>query len=178
MGFNGIIMPNYTKEEKENRAKLLVKSCLDKGLNQSAVAREKGISQQAINQRMHKPAVRSALQEAFRKIGISTRYKAKKFKELLEQKKLQDCDIFIKDENGKLKVNKNSNDFIEVEDGNVRLGALKLLCQVEGDLKENGNGKGGNIVIQIIRPENSNPDTNDRIHIQRTSVAEAGQGIG
>lgn len=151
-------MPNYTKEIKEARAKLLVKSCISKGLNQSAVARAEGVSQQAINQRIHKPMVRSALQEAFRKVGISTRYKAKKFKELLEAKKIQDCDVFIKDENGKLKVNRNSNDFIEVEDNNARVATLRLLCQVEGDIKENGNGKGGVKIINIIhayRKENN-----------------------
>lgn len=142
-------MPKLKTETAKFRALNLTKSLLANHLNQSAVARQEGVTKSAINQRMQHLPVRTPLQAAFRRVGISTRYKAKKFKELLEAKKLQDCDVFIKDENGKLKVNRNSNDFIEVEDNNTRITTLRLLCQVEGDLKENGNGKGVNATILI-----------------------------
>jgi transcriptional regulator with XRE-family HTH domain len=142
-------MPKLRKEIAELKAKRLTNLYIENGLNQARVANREGVSRQAINQRLKHLPVKTPLQEAFRKIGITTRYKAKKFKELLEAKKIQDCDVFIKDENGKLKVNRNSNDFIEVEDNPSRVATLRLLCQVEGDIKENGNGKGVNATILI-----------------------------
>ena len=148
-------MPRLKPITEKLKAIILTKPYIQNGLNQSALARERGVSRATINEQVHKPAVRSALQEAFRKIGISTRYKAKKFKELLEAKRPIACDVFIRNENGKLKVNKNSNDWIEVEDNNARVATLRLLSQVEGDLKENGNGKNVSAVI-IIKVEGVN----------------------
>lgn len=59
----GIKMPTYSKKKAELRAELLVKPLLRNGLNEAAVAREQGVSRQAINQRLkHKP-----VQDALRK---------------------------------------------------------------------------------------------------------------
>ena len=161
-------MPKYKPETEKVKAEINAKQYIASGFNQTEMANRLGRNPSTICRNVDRLPVRNALQQAFRKIGISTRYKAKKFKELLEAKKIQDCDIFVKDENGKLKVNRNSNDFIEVEDNTTRVATLRLLCQVEGDVdKENGHEKGsGNIIIQIVRPLGS--DTNERIHINRT----------
>lgn len=143
-------MPKVSPETARAKAEPLIKSYTQHGFNQTKTARALGVSQPTISNRLKKPAAKDALTRALNRIGITTAYKSRKFKELLESKYLKDCDIFIKDENGTLKINKNSNDFIETEDNNTRLGTLRLLCQVQGDIKQtNGNGK-GNIVIQIV----------------------------
>ena len=143
-------MPKLKIITEKQRAQNLLKPLFRNNLNQSATARELGVSQATINEKYHRPIVQSALQQAFRKVGISTRYKAKKFKELLESKRPIACDVFIRNKNGKLKVNKNSNDWIEVEDNNARVSTLRLLCQVQGDIKENGNAKGKGVSAVII----------------------------
>src|SRR3990167_5354636 len=54
---------------------------------------------------------------------------------LSHAKKFQDCDVFIKDENGKLKINKNSNDFIEVDDNQTQSKILELRLKLKGHLR-------------------------------------------
>lgn len=46
------------------------------------------------------------------------------------------CDVMIKNENGELKVNKNSNDWIEYEDWNVRHKFLETILKLTGKLKD------------------------------------------
>lgn len=90
---------------------------------------------------LENPIFKAAYQQLMDKKGLSDDVLLEKHKQLLESKKLQTCDIYIKDENGKLVINKNSNDFIEVEDNQAQLGALKLAYQVKERLTNNdGNG--------------------------------------
>ena len=123
-------MPKLKIETAKLRAANLSKSFISSGCNQSEVARREGVTSQAINQRFKHLPVQTPLQEALRKIGITTVYKARKFKELMEAKSL----------NMKGK---------EVKDNDVRLGTLKLVCQVSKDI-DNDNNKGGNTVV-IVR---------------------------
>lgn len=51
-----------TQKTAELKAKFLAKTCIKNRLNQSAVARELGVSHQAIQQQIHKPIVRDKLQ--------------------------------------------------------------------------------------------------------------------
>jgi transcriptional regulator with XRE-family HTH domain len=137
-------MPYLKPETARLRAAKLVKDCFDNGLNQSALARKEGVSQQAINQRFNKLPVGTPLQAALKKIGITTAYKAKKFKELLESK------------------NKRSLNFktIEVPDNQTRASVLKLMCQVDKDI--DGEKSGGVKIINIIHAyRKTEPKTED-----------------
>lgn len=123
-------MPRYLPETAELKAKNLTKSYYENGCNKAAVARKEGVSASAISQRFKHLPVQTPLQEALRKIGITTQYKAKKFKELMEAKKLHG-------ERGQ-----------EVEDNATRTKTLQLLCQVDKDI--NDDKSGGVRVINII----------------------------
>lgn len=127
-------MPRLKPETAELRAANLVKACIDNGLNQSALARKEGVTQQAINSRFKHLPVQTPLQEALRKIGITTEYKARKFKELLESTRLQSVGF-------KTRV---------VHDNNTRAGVLKLLCQVGKDIDGDKNGSPGVKIVNII----------------------------
>lgn len=64
------------------------------------------------------------------------------------------ADVFIRNEDGELKVNKSSNDWIEVDDNQSQIKTLELCLKLKGKLKEdskgNGNGHGETTII-IIR---------------------------
>ena len=125
-------MPTLKPETARLRAANLSKSFIASGCNQSEVARREGVTSQAINQRFKHLPVGTPLQAALKKIGITTAYKAKKFKELLESK------------------NKRSLNFktIEVPDNQTRASVLKLMCQVDKDI--DGDKSGGVKIINII----------------------------
>jgi len=125
-------MPTLKPETARLRAANLSKSFIASGCNQSEVARREGVTSQAINQRFKHLPVSTPLQAALKKIGITTAYKAKKFKELLESK------------------NKRSLNFktIEVPDNQTRASVLKLMCQVDKDI--DGDKSGGVKIINII----------------------------
>ncbi len=124
-------MPTLTPKIAKLKASNLIKSYSAAGFNQSRLARMEGVSQSAINQRFKHLPVQTPLQEALRKIGITTQYKARKFKELMEAKKLHG-------ERGQ-----------EVEDNTTRIKTLQLLCHVDKDI--NDDKSGGVRVINIIR---------------------------
>ena len=63
-------MPKYTKETAEAKANLLIKPYIRNGLNQSATARELGVTSEAINQRLKRKLV-SVAQEALRATRIT-----------------------------------------------------------------------------------------------------------
>lgn len=82
-----------------------------------------------------------AIERLKEKAGLSDDKLLDKHKQLLEAKRLHACDVHIKKgESGKYEINENSNDFIEVEDNQVQLGALKLGYQINGRIKE-GTGQ-------------------------------------
>lgn len=72
--------------------------------------------------------------------------------------KIHACDIHIKkDGKSGYKINKNSNDFIEVDDNNVQLSAVKLSVQLKGHLKEKveltgEDGEAVKIIYEIAKP--------------------------
>src|SRR3990167_4986645 len=72
---------------------------------------------------------------------------------LSHAKKFQDCDVFIKDENGKLKINKNSNDFIEVDDNQVQAKILELRLKLKGYLRESQINIGAEKQIVLVMPK-------------------------
>src|SRR3990167_6094746 len=75
---------------------------------------------------------------------------------LSHAKKIQDCDIFIRDENCKLKINKNSNDFIEVDDNATQAKILELRLKLKGHLKQENNiniATGDKTIVLVSPPE-------------------------
>jgi hypothetical protein len=68
--------------------------------------------------------------------GITDNYLALHTKQGLEAKKPIACDVMIKNENGELKVNKNSNDWIEYEDWHVRHRYYETVLKLTNRLKD------------------------------------------
>lgn len=56
-------MPKYRKETEEAKAKSLIKPYIKCGLNQSKLARQEGVTQSAINQRINRKPVQDCLQQ-------------------------------------------------------------------------------------------------------------------
>ena len=81
------------------------------------------------------------------KMGLTVEEDIEDLKRLRRAKRLHVCDIYIKDDNGKLKINKNSNDFIEVDDNPTQLKALELTLKLKGHLKEKDRG---NVIQQTF----------------------------
>jgi hypothetical protein len=131
-------MPRYNSKTQEIKAKRLTKAYIENKCNASAVARKEGITRQSMHRRLKKAPVIQTMLEAMNKAGCTDKCIAENTYRLFSAKKLHACDVFIREEDGKLKVNKNSNDFIEVDDNNAQVAAVKLACQVKGHLKDNG----------------------------------------
>jgi len=130
-------MPKYTPAIEKLKVKKVVKSLLKNELNSAAVARERGTTRQNESKKARRAPVKKNLIALANKMGLSDTRLIKKHKQLLDAKKLQTCDIYIQDNNGVMKMNKNSNDFIEVDDNQAQGNALKLAYQIKGHLKEN-----------------------------------------
>lgn len=94
--------------------------------------------------------------ELLARMGLTDEEDAKDLKRLRKAQKLQVCDIYVTDNNGKPKLNRNSNDFIEVNDNQTQLKALELTNKLKGRLinktEHSGEIKGGETKIIIIRP--------------------------
>jgi hypothetical protein len=68
------------------------------------------------------------------RFGLSDEEDVRDLARLRKAKRLQSCDVYVKEEDGEFKINENSNDFIEVDDNKVQLDALKLSLQLKGAL--------------------------------------------
>lgn len=137
-------MPKYKSEIAKAKAKRLIKSYIRNGLNQSAVAREEGVTSEAINQRFkHNPAIKETLAEYLRH-QFKRGYIKRKFKDGLEAQKV------VGYLNNKVEgTQKVSDEFVEVPDLHCRHRYLVTLLECQGLLKHNGNGNGAS-VINII----------------------------
>lgn len=133
-------MPYLKPITAKLRAAQFTKAYIESGCNQTLLAKKEGVTSQAINQRFKKLPTQTPLQEALEKVGITTVYKAKKFKELLEAKKLHG-------ERG-----------IKTEDNTTRSATLRLICQVSKDIdsdKDSNSIKIVNIVHAYKKEENA-----------------------
>jgi phage terminase small subunit len=83
---------------------------------------------------LHKPTILAAIEELKKKAGLTDEFLLKKHIQLINAKKFQSCDVYVSQEGGKYKVNENSNDFIEVDDNQVQIQALKLAYEINGKL--------------------------------------------
>ncbi|MFH1281803.1 MAG: terminase small subunit [Candidatus Omnitrophota bacterium] len=93
------------------------------------------------------------LTELMDKGGLDINQDFEDLKRLRQAKKPVACDVMIHDDNGKLTVNKNSNDWIEVDDNQTQLKALELSLKLKGVLKENTAGQNtqNNVNVVIVR---------------------------
>lgn len=106
------------------------------------------------------------------RMGLTNEEDVADLKRLRKAKRLHACDVMIHDENGQLKVNKNSNDWIEVDDNQSQLKALELTLKLKGHLKEKVEHSGTVAVtpqIILIRYSASSPTSDNRI----ASLADA-----
>ena len=83
---------------------------------------------------LKKDKIIRAIEKIKKQHGLTDDLLLTKHKQLLEAKRVQSCQIFVTKENGKVVLNKNSDDFIEIEDNPVQLGALKLAYQINNKL--------------------------------------------
>ena len=127
-------MPRLKTETANLRAANLAKAFISSGCNKAELARREGVSHSAISDRFKRLPVQTPLQEALRKVGITTQYKARKFKELLEATRLQSVGFKTR----------------EVHDNNTRSSALKLICQVGKDIDGDKNDSPGVKIVNII----------------------------
>lgn len=95
-----------------------------------------------------------SIAEALDKVGLTDDVIASEVARIaMGAKKVQGCDVYIEDDNGKWVVNQNSSDFIDVDDEKTRLEALKLASVLKKHIKVGGNSNGngqGNQVVQVI----------------------------
>ena len=87
------------------------------------------------SENLRKPLILAAIERIKEKNGLTEDRLLQKHMQLLDAKRTQACDVYVKNKNGKWVVNENSNDFIEVDDNNVQLGALRLAYEINGKLK-------------------------------------------
>lgn len=77
-----------------------------------------------------------SMAELMSQMGLTDEEDIKDLIRLRKCKKLHVCDIYVKDDNGKLKINRNSNDFIEVDDNPTQLKALELTAKLKGNIED------------------------------------------
>ena len=154
-------MPKYKPETAELKAKTLVKTCIKNGLNQNRIAKELGVSQQAIQQRLKHPAVQKELQKVIdrnlRKAGITY---SKVYKRLDEQLDATRTISAVVSPDGKdMDANGQTCDFVEVPDWTARDKAIDKSLTLMGHIKHvngknenNGNDKVEETKIYIIHP--------------------------
>ena len=133
-----------------------IKYYFENGGNATQAARQAGYkgNDQTLcvvgGENLRKPFILAAIEEIKKKNGLTEELLLQKHLQLLNAKRTQSCDVHIKNENGKWVANENSNDFIEVDDNNVQLGALKLAYELEGKLKQKLEVVGGGLGTKII----------------------------
>jgi len=88
------------------------------------------------------PQVTMVFRELLDNNDLTHQRVADKINKLLDAKKIQTCDVYVKqDRNGKWKVNRNSNDFIEVDDNQAQQKALDTLIKVQRIIENNQNSE-------------------------------------
>ena len=84
---------------------------------------------------LRKPLIIAAIAEIKRKNGLTDEFLLKKHMQLINAQKSQVCDVYVRQEaDGTYKVEENKNSFIEVDDNQVQVQALKLAYDINGKL--------------------------------------------
>ena len=98
------------------------------------------------------------------RMGLSDEQDVADLIRLRNAKKVQSCDLFVKDENGKLTINKNSNDFIEVDDNATQLKALELTMKLKNRIGGEEEKTINQVnLIQVIKNFNGNGSGNGKL---------------
>lgn len=79
--------------------------------------------------------VATDLKDVFERKGLTDKALVEFALEALQAVKLQSCDIYVKTEDGKTVINKNSNDFIEVPDWHARHKFFQTIMELTGRIK-------------------------------------------
>ncbi len=139
------------KQKLTVKQRKFVKFYLESG-NASQAALQAGYKQtMSGRENLLKPTIKNAFQQLLDRAGLTDGYLADNVFKLTKAQKIQSCDILVKKENGKIVVNENSNDFIEVNDNNVQLGATKLALQIKERL--NGHNKEEDKILGTVKHE-------------------------
>jgi len=150
-------MPKYKANNKKLKAKLIAKSCIANGMNQTKLARSRGISHQAVNKQVNTPEVQDALQEYLDSPSLKDKL-IKKADEGLEANKIISANITYGEADEK------TDDFIEVPDHNARHRYWHDLMQILGKLKPINVGTfNDNKIIQLIVKNDKNKPLLKRI---------------
>ena len=135
-------MPKLKDSTARFRTRKLVKSCVDNDFNQEAIARQEGVTQQAISQRLQKKPVRDALTKYFDSRKIAKKI-AKRMDEGLDAMKSVGKD--------------------EVEDLHCRHKYINTYMQVTGRIKTNGNGGANKTTVIIYGHRGNNRDSDSTL---------------
>ena len=136
-------MPKMRPETERAKAENLLKPLMEANLNQSEVARQRGVTQATINEQFHRKPTQDALD---RMLGSKKTAKkvAKRLNEGLDSTKVIGyLHQYKKDEEGKVEKAKPdevvSNEFVTVEDMHARHKYLTTYMQATGKIKNNGD---------------------------------------
>ena len=66
---------------------------------------------------------------------------------LRKAQKVQRCDVYLKNVDGKMVINKNSNDFIDVDDNQTQLKALEMTLKLKSKFPKDKVEVSGNITM-------------------------------
>lgn len=154
-------MPKYKPSTARLKAKQLIKPYIKTGLNQSELARQEGVSQSAINQRLHKKPVRDMLEKYLDSNKLKRKLRQVAMEGLEATKVIGYIHQYKKDEDGKIEKAEPdeavSNDFIsDIPDHHVRHRFWHDIMQIKGHIKNNGNGKGSGTTVIIYGYRNPN----------------------
>lgn len=137
----GEVMPKYKLSTERIKANQVAKTLLKNDVNAAEVARQKGTTRQNESQKLRRKPVRDALTRY-----LESSKTIKKVKQRLDEG--LDANKVIGYLNNKIDgVQKVSDEFVEVPDKHCRHKYLVTYLQVTGRLKNNGSGKGNQVVV-------------------------------
>lgn len=141
----------------------------------AAIAAGYSVSMAKSHTKMLEAKVERDLRDVFEQKGLTDNALVEYALEALKAVKLQTCDIYVKDDNGKLQINKNSNDFIEIPDWHARHKFFATIMELTGRIKtkieHSGKVEGPEQKIVIVYPPDWKPKD------ERESIESASKRI-
>src|SRR3990167_1782040 len=120
---------------QELKAVRVSKAVIESNGNLAVAAKKLGVARQSVRNQIHKPAVQKTIINLLNKAGATDNKIAAKLVALMNAKKFQSCDVYVKEgKDGKYEINENSNDFIEVDDNQAQLKAVELVLKTKRHL--------------------------------------------
>lgn len=141
-------MPRYKKETAELKAKNLLKPYIKNNFNQTLTARQLGVTQEAISQRLKCKPVQDMLQRYINSPKLKKKL-IQVAQDGLEANKVISCNVIAKNGEGMSDANSMTKDFIDVPDHQARHKFWHDLCSAGGILRTDGDN-GGVKIINIV----------------------------